>query len=217
MAASYLKKQFSIPHHLVPSFGDVSGAVNKDQFPDTQENRELPEKINYSFNHRPLIVPSSTVPSSQPDFYDYYDYAEVNDDAREEHNIRRSQQTFFPEVSFSDTKVRERPGKDELRERLENHQNFKEDQSSFSDGSWVKPPRKINNKHRDSVAGNVRPDFPNSRPSRRRPRPGLLVTFKYFSNIAESEIFLLKQPPRHQHKHEQRRRRPSPGSGHTQV
>ena len=27
MAASYLKQQFSIPHHLVPSFDDVSGSA----------------------------------------------------------------------------------------------------------------------------------------------------------------------------------------------
>ena len=28
MAASYLKRQFSIPHHLVPSFDDVAGNID---------------------------------------------------------------------------------------------------------------------------------------------------------------------------------------------
>ena len=38
MAATYLKHQFAIPHHLVPSFDDVAGISKSDQF---EENAAL--------------------------------------------------------------------------------------------------------------------------------------------------------------------------------
>ena len=51
MAASYLKKQFSIPHHLVPSFGDVSGTVQGED-EDSVEVIRPQDTVNYSFDHR---------------------------------------------------------------------------------------------------------------------------------------------------------------------
>ena len=38
MAATYLKHQFAIPHHLVPSFGDVTGISRSDH---SEENKAL--------------------------------------------------------------------------------------------------------------------------------------------------------------------------------
>ena len=88
-------------------------------------------------------MPSETQ-KSQPDFYDYYDYVEIRNDEKEAN--RRSNLGFFPEVSFSDSKVKERPQLREILDRNKNRGKLEEDQSSFSNGRWVKPPSKEGNK-----------------------------------------------------------------------